>query len=80
MKIGPRKWGDIPAGAVFRLPVEENMGSMLLALRDRIGAEDLRRYMGDQYPFDSGKGVDNTDRADVEKSGAKLETYRVPRR
>jgi hypothetical protein len=30
----------------YRYPVEEGMARMLLALRDRLGAEALRQYIG----------------------------------
>jgi hypothetical protein len=36
----------------YRYPVEENITRIIRSLRDRIGAEDLREYLGDGPFFD----------------------------
>jgi hypothetical protein len=35
----------------YRYPVEDGIARMLRSLRDRIGANDLREYLGPAYPF-----------------------------
>jgi len=48
----PRRRRYILKAVTYRYPVEENITRIIRSLRDRIGAEDLRIYMGDKYPFD----------------------------
>jgi hypothetical protein len=48
--VMPRKRRYKLKDVAYRYPVEEGMARMLLALRDRLGADALRQYIGPLEP------------------------------